>query len=112
MFAFTTAAIELEAVVRPEVTFAAVASEPVSSVASERRRVAYDQTSDAVAPPLPEVSVRVPFAQTSAAREPKVVKLRVPLDHTPVGIVDANDEDAAKTVASVLELIVEIAEEI
>jgi hypothetical protein len=97
------------AVVIPEVILAAVASEPVSSVASESRRVAYDHTSAAVAPPE-DVRVRVPLAHTSAAKEPNVVKLRVPLAQTFVGIVAAKDEEAVSTVASVLLLIVEIAD--
>lgn len=105
VFALTTAAIEDEAVV----TLAAVANKPVSSVASESRRVAYDQIS-AVVGAAADVSVRVPLFQTSAARVPKVVRLRALFAHTAVGTVATNDEDAVSTVAVVLLLMVETAE--
>ena len=54
----------------------------------------------------PPVIVLVPFNQTSAASEPKVVRERVPFAQTAVGIVDAKEVDAVKTVAFVLLLIV------
>ncbi len=110
VLAFTTAAIDDEAVRMdalvlaltaevPEVTSDWRASVPESSVPSERRRVAYDQTSEAVMEP--EVSVRVPFVQTSAAKVPKVVKLRALLAQTPVGMVDAREVEAERTSESV-----------
>lgn len=80
-------------------------------VALVRFRVAYVHTSDAVSePPPPDVSVRVPFVQTSAARLPNVVKEREALIHTAVGIVERRDVEAVSTVAFVFELIVETAE--
>jgi hypothetical protein len=94
VFALITAAREDVAVA----TLAAVAKDPVSSVASESLRVAYDHTSAAVILP-PEVSVRVPFAQTSAARLPNVVSDRDVADHTAVGNVLASDVDAVITSA-------------
>jgi hypothetical protein len=87
------------------------ASAPVSSVPSERRRVAYVQTSEAVREE-PLVSVLVPFVQTSAARVPNVVRDLVVADQTAVGIVEASEVEAVKTVELVLLLIVVIAEEI
>ena len=96
VLALTTAAIEEDAVVR----FAAVASEPVSSVESESLRVAYDQTSAAVILP-PEVSVRVPLAQTSETSVPNVVSDRVPELQTAVGMVAARDDEAVKMSACV-----------
>ncbi len=56
------------------------------------------------------VSVRVPLAQTSAARVPNVVKDLVALDQTARGIVAPRDVEAVRTVALVLELIVVIAD--
>jgi hypothetical protein len=104
--AVIAAASEVEAVVK----FVSVASEPVSSVPSERRRVAYVQTSEAVREE-PLVSVLVPFVQTSAARVPNVVRDLVVADQTAVGIVEASEVEAVKTVELVLLLIVVIAEE-
>jgi hypothetical protein len=74
-----------------------------------RFRVPYVQTSDAVIPEA-EVNVRLPFTQTSAASEPKVVSERAPEDQTASGIVAANEVDAVSTVALVLLLIVLTAE--
>jgi hypothetical protein len=93
-----------------ELRLAAVASEPVSSVPSERRRVAYVQTSEAVREE-PLVNVLVPFVHTSAAKVPKVVREREVADQTAVGIVEASEVEAVRTVALVLLLIVVIAEE-
>ena len=58
----------------------------------------------------PEVRVRVPFVHTSAARVPKVVRDRVALPHTAVGMVASNDVEAVRTVELVFALIVETAE--
>ena len=54
--------------------------------------------------------VRVPFAHTSDAKVPKVVKLRDADDQTLVGIVAAKEVDAVRTRLSVLALMVLIAE--
>ena len=107
MFALITAPKEVEAVVKLE----SVAKEPESKVPEVRFLVAYDQTSEALIPP-PEVSVRVPFVHTSAARVPKVVSDLAVFAHTPVGMVARSDVDAVRTVALVLLLMVETAEEI
>ena len=56
------------------------------------------------------VRVDVATFHTSAARVPKVVRERVPDDQTLRGILDARDVDAVNTVASVWELMVEMAE--
>jgi hypothetical protein len=113
--AVIAAAIDVEAVV----TFAAVAREPLESVASVRLRVANDHTCEAVRlvplfasaiPVVPGVvSVDVATFQTSAAKVPNVVSERVPFAHTATGIVDARLEDAVSTTLFVLLLIVEIA---
>jgi hypothetical protein len=89
------------------VTSDAVASEPESRDAPVRVRVAYVQTSDAAS--VPAVSVRVALDQISETNEPKVVSDRVPFAHTAVGIVEASEVEAVRTVALVFELIVEIA---
>ncbi len=107
MLPFTTATIEVEAVVRS----AKVPREPEVKVASVRLRVAYVQTSEALIPP-DEVRVRVPFVHTSAARVPNVVRDLEAEDQTEVGIVARSDVEAVRTVALVFELIVEIAEDI
>ena len=95
---------EVEAVKR----FAAVASEPEDNVASLRLRVAYVQTSTAAK--AVDVRVLVPFAHTSAASVPNVVKDLDADAHTLIGIVEANDVDAVRTVAVVFALIVVTAE--
>ncbi len=77
------------------VTSAWRASVPESSVPSESRRVLYDQTSEAVMPPL--VRVRVPFVQTSAASVPKVVRERELFAQTAVGMVEAREVEAVRT---------------
>ena len=105
MLPFTTAAIEVEAVVRS----AKVPREPEVKVASVRLRVAYVQTSEAL---REEVRVRVPFVHTSAARVPNVVRDLEAEDQTEVGIVARSDVEAVRTVALVFELIVEIGEDI
>ena len=55
------------------------------------------------------VSVEVATFQTSAASVPNVVSERVPADQTAAGMVDANEVEAVRTVASVWVLIVLIA---
>jgi hypothetical protein len=114
------AAIEVEAVVR----LATVASDPAVRVASVRLRVAYDQMEASVSPPLPTVEtatsrlstkclptvpapVRVEVAtfQTSAARVPNEVRVRVVLAQTATGMVATSDEEAVRTVAVVFALI-------
>ena len=89
------------------VTSDAVASEPEVSEESVRFRVAYDQTSAAAS--VPAVRVRVALPQMSDTKVPKVVSERVPFAHTAVGIVEASDVEAVRTVALVLLLIVVIA---
>ena len=84
------------------------AKDPTSSVPSDSRRVAYVHTSDAVIEP--EVRVRVPFVQTSAASVPNVVRDLEAEDHTASGMDEARDVEAVSTVAFVLLLIVVIAE--
>ncbi len=105
VFAFTTAAIDEEAVT----TSLCSASAPESNVVSDKRRVAYVQTSAAVRVPPPLVKVRVPLDQMSDTSVPNVVRERDALFQTPVGMVASNDVDAVKTVALVFELMVEIA---
>ncbi len=102
----TTAASEVEAVVTSDV----LAKVPEVRVASVRLRVPYVQTSEAVIP-APEVRVRVPFNHTSAASVPKVVRERVATFQTAVGIVARRDDEAVRTVALVLLLIVVIADD-
>lgn len=97
VLAFTTAATEDDA----DCTSLWVASEPLESDAP--------------------VSVRVPEDHTSAARVPKAVSVRVPDDHTKEGIsatedtivarVEPSDEEAARTMAFVLELTTDATEE-
>ena len=53
-----------------------------------RLRVANVQTSDAVRDPPPDVSVLVPFVQTSAASVPNVVSDRVGLAQIAPGSVE------------------------
>ncbi len=86
------------------VTSVCTASDPASSVALVRLRVAYVHTSDAVIPP-PLVSVRVPYAQISATRVPKVVRERDVDDHTAVGMVEARDDEAVRIAEVVLALM-------
>ena len=83
-----------------DVTFAAVAKEPEVNDASVRLRVLYVHTSEAVRPPV-VVSERVLFVHTSAANVPKLVSERVPTAHTAVGMVEAREVEAVRTVASV-----------
>jgi hypothetical protein len=115
VLAFTTEAIEDDAVVR----LARVARDPEESVASVRLRVANDHTCDAVRfelpvdrvrPILPGV-VRVDVAtfHTSAASVPKVVRERVAEDQTLRGMVEAREVEAVRTIASVWVLMVDIA---
>jgi hypothetical protein len=104
VFALTAVMIEDDAATTSDLSD----SDPADKVASVRLRVPYVQTSDAVMPDA-LVSVRVLFNHTSAASEPKVVSERAPEAQTASGIVDANDVDAERTVAFVLELIVVIA---
>jgi hypothetical protein len=103
---------------------------PNVKVASERLRVAYDQTSEAVrllpGPEVPEfapiilsclpavpapMNVDVATFQTSAARVPKSESERPEIDQTAVGIVANKELEAVRTVEFVLLLIVVIAEE-
>ena len=99
--------IELEAVVMSDCS----AREPEVKVPSVRLRVAYVQTSEAVNV-LPDVRVLVPFVHTSAANVPNVVKERLVLAQTAVGIVARSDVEAVNTVAFVFAFIVDIAVEI
>jgi hypothetical protein len=107
VLAFTAVIIEDDA----DVTSDLSANDPDVSVASVRFRVPYVQTSDAVIPDA-LVSVRVLFSQTSAARVPNVVRDRAPEAQTAVGMVEASEVDAFRTVAFVLVLIVVTAFEI
>jgi hypothetical protein len=103
------------------VTLAAVAREPESSVASDRRRVAKFHTCEAVRFELPVESarpilpgvVRVDVAtfQISAVNEPNVVRVRVADVQTLSGMVAARDVEAVRTVAFVLLLILVIADD-
>ena len=100
-----------------EVTSDCKASAPTSIVPSDKRRVANVQTSEALRPvdncfPIVPAFVRVEVAMfhTSEAREPKVVRVRVPFSQTAVGMVEAREVEAVNTVASVCALIVDIAE--
>ena len=79
---------------------AKVESDPTSRVASESLRVAYAQTSAAVI--AVEVSVRVPFVHTSAANVPNVVSERLVAAQTAVGMVEAREVEAVKILALVL----------
>jgi len=112
VFAFT-------AVVTP-VTSDWRASDPEERPAPVRVLVANDQTSEAAMPVLmlncfPVVpaatTLEVATFQTSEARVPKLERVLVlALPQTAVGIVDASEVEAVRTVASVWELIVEMAE--
>jgi hypothetical protein len=101
------------------VTSDCTAREPTESPAPVKVRVPNDQTWEAVRldPPLASVIpivpalVRVEVAtfQTSEASVPKVVRERVPADQTAVGMVEASDVEAVRTVESVWVLMVLIA---
>lgn len=118
VFALIIVANEVEAVVMSDWT----ANEPDVKPAPVRVRVPNVQTSEAVKlvefvtrclPIVPApVSVDDATSQTSAAKVPNVVNDLVPLAQTAVGIVATRDDDAVRTVALVLLLIVVIAEEI
>jgi hypothetical protein len=84
--ALVTAAIFVESEVEALVTSDCTAREPLESDAPVR--------------------VRVPLAQTSAARVPKVVRDLVAEDQTARGIAEASDDEAAKIDALVFVLIV------
>ena len=90
-------------------------------------RAEYVQTSEAVSEPVPPplvrpemclptepavVSVDVATFQMSVTNVPNVVRDRVPLAHTAVGIVATRDDEAVKTAELVLLLIVVMADEI
>jgi len=116
------AAIEEEAVVTSDCN----ANEPEVRPAPVRVRVPNDQTSAAVRVPPPlepvpanvswrpvvpgVVKVDVATFQTSDARVPKVVSERVPLAQTAVGMVEAKEVEAVRTVEAVYASIVEMAE--
>ena len=83
---------------------------PDESVPAVRVRAPKLQMSEALMPEarvicLPvvpaTVSVEVATFQTSAAKLPKFVRVRVPAAQTAVGMVDASEVEAVKTVASV-----------
>jgi Ni,Fe-hydrogenase III small subunit len=108
VLAFTIATTEEEAVVRSE----RVAREPEERVASVRVRLPYDQILAAVAPPPEEI------LETAASRVetrcfpivPMAVIVDVAKFQTLNGIEVARDEEAARTVALVLVLILEARE--
>lgn len=116
VLALILAASEVEAVVTSD----CIASAPTERPAPVRVRDPNVHTCEAVRPvalvaswrPIVPGVVRVDVAtfQTSAARVPKLESV-LPVDaHTAVGIVEARLVEAVKTVASVWELIVEMAE--
>ncbi len=91
VFALTTAAMEVEAVVRS----ACKARAPDDKVPAVSVRVPADHISAAIA--VPEVSVRVPEAQMSATKVPNDVSVRAEYDHIEPGKVAAKDVDAVRT---------------
>jgi hypothetical protein len=110
--------LELTEAVSP-VTSDWVAKEPEERPAPVRVRVPKLQTWEAVRPfelvascnPIEPGVVRVVVAtfHTSAARVPKVVRDLAVLAQTAVGMVARSDVEAVRTVASVCELMVEMA---
>ncbi len=122
MFALTTAAIDEDAIAARESVFALIAVW-LLVIAAPRDDDAVCTSDNVASEPLVNpapVRVLVPFVHTSAASVPKPVRVRVPAAHTLAGIdaidevIDENcapnDDDAARTTAFVLVLILDASE--